>query len=236
MLHEPDSNRRRSRVRSRRTPSGLPAIVGRFGLVYRIRILRRQGNVRAFPQRLEIEVDCLPPKAPSDDDLRALHRRGHVVCNDPPCPSATLSSLPSPRAQSGAGSSARGVTGRSTRAWPPVKTPWRPLSSSPRAHRALVGCGLWAGSQTQGQLRHSSSSGAWDQLRLLPDPQPLADLCDEAGHRASLRRFAKPRGRGSSRTWSQAARHRVRWPTPCSSPSSTRTAGVRAFLAAYAQP
>ena len=28
--------------------------------------------------------------------------------------------------------------------------------------------------------------GAWERLGLPPDPQPLADLCDEAGHKATL--------------------------------------------------
>ena len=32
--------------------------------------------------------------------------------------------------------------------------------------------------------------GPWERLRLLIDPQPLADPCDEAGHGTSLRRFA----------------------------------------------
>src|SRR5919109_752121 len=41
----------------------------------------------------------------------------------------------------------------------------------------------------QGQLRQPSSFGAWERLRLLPDPQPLADLFHEGSHRASLRRF-----------------------------------------------
>src|SRR5207253_523275 len=64
----------------------------------------------------------------------------------------------------------------------------RRLSSSPRAHSALVGCGLWAGTRMQGQF--STSYAVWGVRRLgrLPHPQPLADLCDETRHVLSLRR------------------------------------------------
>src|SRR5437867_1186416 len=32
------------------------------------------------------------------------------------------------------------------------------------------------------QFGHSRSPGAWERLGLLPDPEPAADLCDEAAH------------------------------------------------------
>jgi hypothetical protein len=50
--------------------------------------------------------------------------------------------------------------------------------------------------------------GAWERLGLLPDPQPLADLCDEAGHRATLA------ARQDSHVWGNArivARAAPRW-------------------------
>jgi hypothetical protein len=34
-----------------------------------------------------------------------------------------------------------------------------------------------------------TAGSACESLSLLPDPQPLADSCDESGHEASLRRF-----------------------------------------------
>ena len=72
------------------------------------------------------------------------------------------------------------------RTGPAVKL--RRLSSSPRAHSALVGCGLWAGTRMQGQF--STSYAVWGVRRLgrLSHPQPLADLCDETRHVLSLRR------------------------------------------------
>ena len=64
---------------------------------------------------------------------------------------------------------------------------WAPTSRALEARREIAGFrpGFWP----QGQLSHPSSSGARVRLRLLPDPQPLADLCDEAAHRVSLGRF-----------------------------------------------
>ncbi len=77
-----------------------------------------------------------------------------------------------------------------TKCWPCNSNPVRLGSyvSRARARREIAGCrpGFWP----QGQLRHPSSPGARAQLGRLPDPQPLADPCDEAGHRVSLRRFA----------------------------------------------
>jgi hypothetical protein len=52
--------------------------------------------------------------------------------------------------------------------------------------------GLGRGSGPQGQSGHRSCSSARTWLRLLIEPQPLPDLCEQAGHRASLRRFADP--------------------------------------------
>jgi len=57
-----------------------------------------------------------------------------------------------------------------------------PLSSSPRARRALVGCGLRPELECRASSEHRTPSGACERLRLLPDPQQLADLCDEAAH------------------------------------------------------
>ena len=55
------------------------------------------------------------------------------------------------------------------RAGPAVKL--RRLSSSPRAHRALVGCGLWAGTRMQGQF--STSYAVWGVRTVRPSsPSP----------------------------------------------------------------
>jgi len=42
----------------------------------------------------------------------------------------------------------------------------------------------------QGQVRTSYAVWGRERLSRLPDPQPLAELCDETFHRASLRRLA----------------------------------------------
>jgi len=60
----------------------------------------------------------------------------------------------------------------------------------------------------QGQFRHLTPFGASGRLRLLPDPQPLAELCDETCHRASLRRYANRNAKSSSKDLSHTAYRR----------------------------
>src|SRR6266496_4126926 len=66
-----------------------------------------------------------------------------------------------------------------------------PSSSSPRAQRALVGCGLGPEPKCRASTDDRTPIGARERLRLLPDPQPLANLCEQVGHSASLRRFRR---------------------------------------------
>ena len=61
---------------------------------------------------------------------------------------------------------------------------WR---SSPRAQCASVGCGHGPGPECRASYEDSTPVGAGDRLRLLRDPQPLADLRDQGGHGATLR-------------------------------------------------
>jgi hypothetical protein len=65
------------------------------------------------------------------------------------------------------------------------------LGSSPRAHRALVGLGLWARTECRASQNTLRLLGRENRLGLLSHPQPLAELCDETRHRASLCRFAE---------------------------------------------
>jgi hypothetical protein len=53
---------------------------------------------------------------------------------------------------------------------------------------ASGGCGLSAGVLAAGPVSHLRRSGVRERLRLVPDPQPLADSCDETGHRMTVRR------------------------------------------------
>jgi hypothetical protein len=49
------------------------------------------------------------------------------------------------------------------------------LGSSPRAHCALVDCGLWAGTECRASWKHLTPFGTWERLGLFPHPQPLAE-------------------------------------------------------------
>ena len=61
------------------------------------------------------------------------------------------------------------------------------LGSSPRAHCALVVCGLWAGTECRASSEHLTPNRARERLSRLSDSEQLAELCDETSHRASLR-------------------------------------------------
>src|SRR5439155_24533818 len=81
------------------------------------------------------------------------------------------------------------LAGGTTKCWPWKSNSVRLGSFVSRAPRVDV---VWA---SAGVLANRASYDtlvqfrARAQLTLLPDPQPLADLCDEVGHRTSLRRF-----------------------------------------------
>jgi len=84
------------------------------------------------------------------------------------------------------------------RAGPTVKL--LALGSSPRAHRALVDCGLWARTECRASSEHLTLFGTWGGLSLLAHPQPFADLVHETLHRTSLLRYqSKMRARNPPR-------------------------------------
>jgi hypothetical protein len=86
---------------------------------------------------------------------------------------------------------------------------------SPRAHSTLVGCGPRPEPKCRASSEQLTPDGARETLSLLPvpDPQPLADLCHEIAHTASLRL----RGRAGAATPSGPR---------CSSCAVSRTRGA----------
>ena len=101
----------------------------------------------------------------------------------------TLPASPTP-AQALFARVARGRLLATTKCWPCKSNPVRLGSCVSRAVARREIAGFRPGFWPQGQLRHPSSFGERAWLRLLPEPQPLADLCDEVGHPVTLRRFA----------------------------------------------
>jgi hypothetical protein len=86
------------------------------------------------------------------------------------------------------------ATQAATWCWPCKSNSVRVGSYVSRARGASGDCGLSAGVLAAGPVETPSSSRARARLRLLPvpEPQPFAELCDEIGHSASLRRSLGP--------------------------------------------